>query len=183
MEQFQLATQCFCKKNSIKIVIELLKYHEHKWVICVDLKIINLLGQKKGFIKFPCYICVWDSRTRDKHWTQKEWPCRETLKACMPNIVNDLIVNWERIIFPLLHLKLGLMKQFVKALSTEGECFQHIVSAFPIIYFVFWENQSRCVRWARNLCPCTWWWICQDDEWQGEGSVAVFCCSHKELSW
>ncbi len=122
--------------NSIKTVIDLLKYHEHNWVICVDLKIVNLLlGQQKGFTKFPCYICMWDSRARDKHWTQKEWQYRETLEAGMPNIVNDPIVNRERIIFPPLHLKLGLMKQFVKALSTEGECFQHIVSAFPALSF------------------------------------------------
>ena len=44
----------------------------------------------------------------------------------MPNIVNDLIVSQEKIIFPLLHVKLSLMKQFVKGLNTGGECFQHI---------------------------------------------------------
>ena len=27
------------------------------------------------------------------------------------------------------------MKQFVKALDSEGECFQHIVSAFPKLLF------------------------------------------------
>ena len=40
--------------NDIKMVIDLLKYHEHKWIICVDLKIVNfLLGQQHGFTKFP----------------------------------------------------------------------------------------------------------------------------------
>ena len=47
----------------------------------------------------------------------------------MSNIVNDPIVSQEKIIFPPLHTKLGLMKQFVKALNTDGECFQHIFSA------------------------------------------------------
>ena len=116
------------------MVIDLLRYHEHNWIICVDLKMVNfLLGQQHGFTKFPCYLCMWDSRARDKHWTQKEWPIRETLEAGMPNILHDPIVSRDKIIFPPLHIKLGLMKQFVKALSSDGECFQYIVSAFPAL--------------------------------------------------
>ena len=92
-----------------------------------------LLGQQHGFTKFPCYLCMWDSRARDKHWTQKEWPIRETLEAGMPNILHDPIVSRDKVIFPPLHIKLGLMKQFVKALSSDGECFQYIVSAFPAL--------------------------------------------------
>ena len=30
---------------------------------------------------------------------------------------------------------MGLMKQFVKALDTDGECFQHIFSVFPGLSF------------------------------------------------
>ncbi|XP_076367169.1 uncharacterized protein LOC143255416 [Tachypleus tridentatus] len=122
--------------NDIKTVIDLLKYHEHNWTTCVDLKMVNfLLGQQRGFTKYPCYLCMWDSRAREKHWSQKEWPIRETLKAGMPNIVNDPIVSREKIIFPPLHIKLGLMKQFMKALNTDGECFQHIFSVLPGLSF------------------------------------------------
>lgn len=122
--------------NDIKSMINLLKYSDHNWIICVDLKMVNfLLGQQRGFTKYPCYLCMWDSRAREKHWTQKEWPERETLEVGMPNIVNEPIVSRDRIIFPPLHIKLGLMKQFVKALNTENECFQHIVSAFPGLSF------------------------------------------------
>lgn len=122
--------------NNIKMVIDLLKYHEHNWIICVDLKMVNvLLGQQHGFTKFPCYLCMWDSRARDKHWTQKDWPIRDTLEAGMPNLVHDPIVSRDKIIFPPLHIKLGLMKQFVKALNHEGKCFKYIVSAFPALSF------------------------------------------------
>lgn len=122
--------------NDIKMVIDLLQYHQHNWVICVDLKMVNfLLGQQHGFTKFPCYLCMWDSRARDKHWIQKEWPVRESLEAGMPNILHDPIVSRDKIIFPPLHIKLGLMKQFVKALNTDGECFQYIVSVFPALSF------------------------------------------------
>ena len=122
--------------DDIRMVMDFLKYREHNWIICVDLKMVNfLLGQQKGFTKFPCYLCMWDSRARDRHWVQKDWPVRETLEAGMPNITHDPIVNRDRIIFPPLHIKLGLMKQFVKALDTEGECFQHIITAIPGLSF------------------------------------------------
>ena len=78
---------------------------------------------------------MWDSRDREKHWTQKEWPIRETFEPGMPNIVHDLIVSREMIVFPQLHIKIGWMKQFVKALDSDGECFQHIVSGFPKLFF------------------------------------------------
>ena len=125
MQLFQLDT-----------VIDLLKYHEHNWTICVDLKMVNfLLVQQRGFIKYPCYLCMWDSRAQEKHWKQKECPIHETQKAGMPNIINDPIASRENVIYPPLHIKLSLMKQFVKALNTDGECFQHIFSMLPGLSF------------------------------------------------
>ena len=90
-----------------------------------------LLGQQK-FTNYPFFIYMWDSRARDKHWNQKEWPFREVLEV---GIVNDPIVSWEKILFPLLHIKLGLMKQFVGALNTNGEFFWLIVSVLLALSF------------------------------------------------
>ena len=56
---------------------------------------------------------------------------RDTLKAGMQNVIYDPIVSRDKIIFPPLHIKLGLMKQFAKALRLDGECFQHLLRAFP----------------------------------------------------
>ena len=101
-------------------------------MICVDLKIVSfLLAQKKGYTKFSCFLCMWDSRDRENHWTLKEWPKRDTIKAGMPNVICDPIVSKDEIIFPLLHIKVGLMKQFVKALHLDCECFQHLLHTFP----------------------------------------------------
>ena len=63
------------------------------------------------------------------YWNQKEW------LFGMPNIVNDLIISGEEIVFPPLHIKLGIIKQFVRALNTVGLCFQHIDSVFPALSF------------------------------------------------
>ena len=114
------------------MVLNLIKYREHNWIISVHLKMINfLLGQQKGFTKFPCYLCMWESRARNQHWIQKEWRIRKTLTVDMQNIVNEPIVSLNKIVFPPLHLKLGFMNQFVKALKTDSDCFQYIVTSLP----------------------------------------------------
>ena len=41
------------------------------------------------------------------------------------------MVAAEKIILPLLDIKLGLMKQYVKALDIIRECFKYILHAFP----------------------------------------------------
>ena len=53
----------------------------------------------------------------------------------MPNIVQNPIVNREKIAFSPLHIHFGLMKQFVEALDSDGECFQHIAFAFTKLSF------------------------------------------------
>ena len=74
---------------------------------------------------------MWDRRARNQHWIQKEWPIHKTLTVGMQNIVNEPIVSRNKIVFPPLHLKLGFMKQFAKALKTDSDCFQYIVKSLP----------------------------------------------------
>ena len=47
------------------------------------------------------------------------------------NVITEPLVERDRIILPPLHIKLGLMKQFVKALDKSGECFRYICEVFP----------------------------------------------------
>ncbi len=51
-------------------------------------------------------------------------PCRAA------NILEEPLVEREKIIFPPFHIKLGLIKQFVKALDENWECFKDICSVF-----------------------------------------------------
>ena len=53
------------------------------------------------------------------------------MKPVEKNIINDPLVNQKHVILPPLYIKLGLMKQFIKALNRSGECFEYICSAFP----------------------------------------------------
>ena len=68
---------------------------------------------------------------RDQHWSQKQWPLRTTLTPGIKNILNDTLVDPKKILLPPLHIKLGLMKQFVKALPKDGDCFTYLCSKFP----------------------------------------------------
>ena len=103
-------------------------------MLCGDLKVISmLLGQKKEFTKFPCFTCEWGSRVRNQRWSQKQWPLRTTLIPGIKNILNNTIVDPKKILLPPLHIKLGLMKQFVQALRKDGDCL-HICVANFLIY-------------------------------------------------
>ena len=52
-------------------------------------------------------------------------PCKER------NVINDPLVDRDRILFPPLHIKLSLIKQFTKALDKDGDCFTYSCQAFP----------------------------------------------------
>ena len=113
--------------QAVKLALEKIKYKEHQWPICVDLKMVSLLlGQQGGYTKFPCFLCLWDSRADKEHWTRKTWPSRD-LVVGKHNVINDALVPVDKIVLPPLHIKLGLMKQFVRALNKEGPCFNFIV--------------------------------------------------------
>lgn len=120
--------------ENVKLVLEYIKYEEHKWILCVDLKMVCfLLGQQHGYTKYPCFLCLWDSRAKSEHWIRKEWPKRETMDVGKANIIHEQLLDRDRIVFPPLHIKLGLMKQYVKALERESECFNYLRTTFPAV--------------------------------------------------
>ena len=48
---------------------------------CGNLKVIcSLLGQQRGFTKYPTFLWLWNSRARQEHWVQDIWPKRENFR-------------------------------------------------------------------------------------------------------
>ena len=91
-----------------------------------------LLGQQSRFTKYPCYLCVWDSRDRSQHYIKKDWPARdEMVPGRSNNIVNNPLVDRHKILVPPLHIKLGLIKQLTKALDKDDSCFSYLCHVFP----------------------------------------------------
>ena len=119
--------------ETVEYVLEKIGYDQHKWFICVDLKMVNfLLGQQSGFSKCPCFLCMWECRDRAQHYAKKDWLLREELVPCKErNVINDPLVDRDRILFPPLHIKLSLIKQFAKVLGKDGDSFTYLCQAFP----------------------------------------------------
>ena len=90
-----------------------------------------LLGLQGGYTKFPCFLCLWDSRSKSEHWVRKVWPERKEFPIGQKNVINEPLVDPQKILLPPLHIKLGLMKKSVKALDKEGRCFRYLCSKFP----------------------------------------------------
>lgn len=120
--------------ENMAMLLQSINYDEHKWLVCGDLKVIGiLLGQQGGYTKLPCFLCEWDSRADKDHWKKKRWPLRTQFVPGSKNIKYVKLVEPVKILLPPLHIKLGLMKQFVKALDKQGRCFAYLCTKFPKI--------------------------------------------------
>jgi hypothetical protein len=120
--------------DNMRILLSALNYNEHRWLICGDLKVIAiLLGLQGGYTKYPCFLCLWDSRADDCHFKQKVWPQRTDCNPGQHNQQSMPLVERSKILLPPLHIKLGLMKLFVKALNKNGSTFQYLREKYPKI--------------------------------------------------
>ena len=118
----------------MQLCLQKLKYHEYNWQVCGDFKVITiLLGQQSGFTKFPCFLCKWDSRDRIKHYKIKNWSKRKELVVGEHNVQKVQLIEPNRILLPPLHIKLGLMKQFVRALDHSNPSYSYIRKTFPTL--------------------------------------------------
>ncbi|GBM08887.1 hypothetical protein AVEN_57436-2-1, partial [Araneus ventricosus] len=118
--------------NVLSIILEKINYQEHRWMVCGYFKLLPmLLGQQAGYTKYPCFLYLWDNRAIDHHWTKTDWSLRDVLTPGEKNVTNTILVSPEKVLLPPLHIKLGLMKQFIKSLPKDGGCFRYLCSKFP----------------------------------------------------
>ncbi|CAN2389181.1 hypothetical protein PRIEUP_LOCUS18277 [Pristimantis euphronides] len=116
--------------ENLELILRKLKYEDHSWHVCGDLKVLcMLLRQQAGYTKYLCFLCLWDSRDRQNHWT-KSWQPR-MLTVGEKNVLRETLVPPYKVLLPPLLIKLGLMKQFAKSLPRDGECFKYLVTKFP----------------------------------------------------
>jgi hypothetical protein len=118
--------------NNVKILLDALHYHEHLWEVIGDFKMVCFfMGLQGGFTKFPCYLCLWDSRDRNSHYVKRNCPERSEFTVGQNNVKWQPLVDPRKVLMPPLHIKLGLMKQFVTALDKEKAAFKFIQNFFP----------------------------------------------------
>jgi hypothetical protein len=117
--------------ESMETLLKLIRFADHQWNLCSDLKVVALLlGLQLGYTKYMCFMCLWNSRDDANHYRQKQWPDRDESVPGRYNVKHRPLVDCQKVYLPPLHIKLGLMKNFVKALSKKGEAFQYIQSKF-----------------------------------------------------
>ena len=119
--------------DNMELLLEAIKYSEYEWSLCGDLKVVGLLmGMQTGFTKYCCFLCLWDSRAVSQHYKQKDWGSRSTFVHGEHSLKENLLTDMNKVLLPPLHIKLGLMKNFVKALHKNGAAFQHLSTVFPV---------------------------------------------------
>lgn len=129
-----LAHSAYLKEeyHNVKRLLKLLKYEQHGWEVIGDFKMVAfLMGLQGGFTKFPCYLCLWDSRNTKEHYHKRYWPKRTEFTVGEHNIKWEPLVDPVKVLMPPLHIKLGLMKQFVAGLDKESAAFKHLQHLFP----------------------------------------------------
>ena len=147
----------FCKVSLIginrnnRINLIYLNLDSDIWLVC------------NPYNKHPCFLCLWDSRAKEHHWLKKDWPVRENMLIGKSNVINKPLVSRERIILPPLHIKLGLMKQFVKALQLDGPTFTYLVNIMSGISIENWKQVYFMVLksenwWMTRISKISWMW-------------------------
>lgn len=100
-----------------------IKYPADDWILFRDSQVVcNILGQKKGFTKFPDFLCEWVSRTRNQHSYKKQGPIRKTYRPG-ENVLHITLIDLKKIILSPQQNKLVLMKQIVETLPKVTEFF------------------------------------------------------------
>lgn len=117
---------------SLKKIIDLVKYNEHNWKICCDLKVVALLrGMQTGYTKNMCFMCLWDTRYPGDQYSKDDWPLRDVVRMRRHNIIETPLVPIHKVLLPPLHIKLGIVKNFIKVLNPEGNAFDELKRIFP----------------------------------------------------
>ena len=118
--------------DSIEILLNAIHYSDYQWSLCGDLKVIGILMGLQGcFTKHCCFLCLWHSRATAQYYETKEWPKRNSYAPGVKNI-HILLVNADKVLMPPLHIKLGLMKNFVKAMEKQNSNgFEFLCKKFP----------------------------------------------------
>jgi hypothetical protein len=112
--------------EDVKEILSCMNYKTHKWHTCGDLKVITILmGLQKGYIKFCCFLCEWDSRAK------KNWPLRKSHTPGTQNVAHQPLVDPCKVLFPPLHIKLGPIKNSVMAQDRNGLAFSFLCEKFP----------------------------------------------------
>lgn len=102
-------------------ILNLVNYKKHQWRICCDLKVVAMLtGLQEGYTNHMCFLCDWNSRykyqDKKQQYKKKNWRPRPTFPTIGKlNQKYQPLVDASKVLLPYLHIKLGLVKSFIKS--------------------------------------------------------------------
>jgi hypothetical protein len=65
------------------------------------------------------------------HYLKRDWPQRKSLEVGEKNMQYPALAEWHKILLPPLYIRLGLTKNFVKAMNRTGSAFKYLAEKFP----------------------------------------------------
>jgi hypothetical protein len=89
------------------------------------------MGLQNGYTKFCCFLCEWHSHAKGVHCSKKKWPLHKSHTPGTRNVAHQSLVHPCKVLLSVLHNKLGLMKNFVKAVYRNGPEFSFLCEKFP----------------------------------------------------
>src|SRR6218665_297222 len=92
--------------------------------------VLFLMGLQGGFRIFPCFLCLWDSCGTKAHCNRDDWLQRTKFSIGQSNVKWEPLIEPQKVLMPPLHIKLGLIKQFVTALDKESAAFKYLQDLF-----------------------------------------------------
>jgi len=123
-------------------------------------------------------VCVWMGQpNKNRHYKIKEWHMPENWVPGEKCVRNRPIVNKNNILLPPLHIKLGLVKNFVKPMNKQGKGFEFLRKKHPKLCdselkegIFFWpqireiinddlQYKNTCWRKQRNLYGWHYKWF------------------------
>ncbi|XP_031640029.1 uncharacterized protein LOC116351997 [Contarinia nasturtii] len=129
-----ISTKTEESKESMQKIIDAIKYDEHLWKVCADLKVVALLRglPHRGYPKYMCFLCQWDTR-HPNQYEKRDWPPRHTYQIGRQNVRYEPLIPMEKVLLAPLHIKLGIVKNFIKALVKRNneQAFQRLIQIFP----------------------------------------------------
>ncbi|KAI8114682.1 hypothetical protein CVS40_12971 [Lucilia cuprina] len=156
--------------ENLKTIFRLINYITHRW---------------RGFPKHQCFMCLWEGRQRELHYTDHEWESRTIYQVGQNSIEHMPLVPAEKIILPPLHIKLGLIRNFVHAIHSNTAAMLHIKNVFPklssskIAAGVFNGPQLtkllKCAQFPNLLTP--------DEKHAWNNLIANFLGNHKSENY
>ena len=119
----------------MKMLLTKIKYDEHKWMVCGDLKVLSIMLGQLGVIPNTLAFCVYGT-VELKISTGLVSNCQREMSLQLEKRIFSMKVWYlltKYILLPPLHVKLGLMKQYVKSLDKSGKCFKYICQKFSFL--------------------------------------------------